>query len=318
MVLIAAGFIGIPVSLGMKSDEQVEKFLNKPGVIETFEQSNASKNAKTTTAKSAIERQAESFAKYLNPPAPKEPARQRPSKSNTRLEAIRPKTVNAKFKLLGTSFHSSDPVLSLALIDEPGKGKHWVRQSDEVGHLVIDQIKNGVVVIKDGSRTYDMAIEKPKRLNLLKGSGDKDSPELSTSSSGASKVEGIRARYLEKTKADSANNIPAPQKPELVQQNNGDRQKEFIETVKAFSDLLSQSRQDSEENADNGLSSILSNLEQMRLKAAEAKKLEVLGKNLDKSARDPNSSGSTIKTKHAPSRNRPRPNRRRRSSPSSK
>ena len=319
MALIAVGFILMPLTMGMRSDGKVEEFLNKPGVIETFEKSNVSKNAKTTTAKSAIERQAESFAKYLNPPEPKQPSRQRTNKTSPRAQAVRPKTVNAKFKLVGTSFHSSNPSLSLALIDEPGKGKHWVRQSDKVGHLVIEEIKNGVVVIKDGTRTYDMAAQKPKRLNLLKGATDQQTQDTSGGFSGKPKVEGIRSRYLEKINANSEQKPQTLLNPEIAQQTPAeDRQKEFFNQIKAFSDLLNQNRKDSEENTDNAFSNVLSNLEQMRLKAAEAKKLDVLGEKLDKKTRDPNFGHSTIKNRPAPSRNRPRPQRRRRSSPSSK
>jgi hypothetical protein len=314
MLLIAAGFIVIPVTMGMRSDGRVEEFLNKPGVIETFEKSNVSKNAKTTTAKSAIERQAESFAKYLNPPAPKQSSRPKTTKTSPRTQAVRPKTVNAKFELVGTSFHSSNPSLSLALIDEPGKGKHWVKQSDKVGHLVIEEIKNGVVVIKDGTRTYDMAAQKPKRLNLLKGATDQQTQDTSGGFSGKPKVEGIRSRYLEKIDANTEKPLPSLD-TEIPQDTTVENtQQELFNTIKAFSELLNQDRQNSDENTDNALSNVLSNLEQMRLKAAEAKKLEMLGEKLDKSAGEPNSSVPTTKSRPTPSRNRPRPTRRRSSS----
>jgi hypothetical protein len=59
--------------------------------------------------------------------------------------------------------------LSLALIDEPGKGLHWVRQSSKVGHLLIEQIKDGLIVVKDGKGTFELEAEQKPEISLLEG-----------------------------------------------------------------------------------------------------------------------------------------------------
>jgi hypothetical protein len=59
--------------------------------------------------------------------------------------------------------------MSLALIDEPGKGLRWVKQSSEVGHLIIEQVKDGEIVVRDGQRTFELVAERPKKVSLLKG-----------------------------------------------------------------------------------------------------------------------------------------------------
>jgi hypothetical protein len=51
------------------------------------------------------------------------------------------------------------------LIDEPGKGKHWIRQSTTLNHLFIEQIKDGVVVVRNGETTFETKIE-PKKVVL--------------------------------------------------------------------------------------------------------------------------------------------------------
>jgi hypothetical protein len=83
-------------------------------------------------------------------------------------DEFRPKSVSAKFKLVGTSRHESQPEMSLALIDEPGKGLHWVRPSSKVGHLIIEQVRDGVVVVRDGASTFELVAERRERKSLIK------------------------------------------------------------------------------------------------------------------------------------------------------
>ena len=92
--------------------------------------------------------------------------------------------VTPKFKLIGTSFYALHPEMSLALIDEPGKGIRWVRQTSKIEHLVIDKVENGKIVIRDGQRTEELVAERPPVRSLIKGetplAGEQPQPTMET------------------------------------------------------------------------------------------------------------------------------------------
>lgn len=146
------------------SDDHIEEFLNSPGVIEKFEKT-VGKSRGGASQESPLVQQAGAFALYLNPPKPKTP---KTARGGTTGIPRGPK-VTPKFKVIGTSYYKGRPELSIALIDEPGKGLHWVRQSSEVGHLLIEQIKDGLIVVKDGKGTFEIMAEQEPETSLLEG-----------------------------------------------------------------------------------------------------------------------------------------------------
>lgn len=101
---------------------------------------------------------------YLNPPPPPTPIR-----DTIRPEPVRPVESPISFKLIGISYCTSNPELSLALIDETGKGLHWVKQSSKVEHVLIQEIKNDAVIVKDGERTISLVPEREPKISLIKG-----------------------------------------------------------------------------------------------------------------------------------------------------
>ncbi len=164
--IIAAILAGVlfvfPVVFGVRSDEQVQQLLSSPTVIDKFSKAKTDKTATNEDAARGgpLVKQAQSFALYLNPPESKI------SSANQRGGIPTPRgPIEAKFTLMGTSFFAAHPELSLAFIDEPGKGLRWVRQSSQIGHLVIEQIKDGLIVVRDGQRTYDIAVQKSPNLD---------------------------------------------------------------------------------------------------------------------------------------------------------
>ncbi len=121
-------FFVISVVFGAHSDEHIEKLLSSPGIIEKFKKT-VGKSRGDASQKSPLEEQAGVFALYLNPPKPKKLKIVKGSTTSiTREPAVTP-----KFKVIGTSYYKERPELSMALIDEPGKGLHWVRQSSNTG-----------------------------------------------------------------------------------------------------------------------------------------------------------------------------------------
>jgi hypothetical protein len=173
VAVLAVGVFVFPVVFGLRSDEEIEQFLNSPGAIEKFLQAEEGKAKSDKGRVSPLVVQAEDFALYLNPPAPP------PSKAVTAKKlpgepitpAIKPRGATPKFKVIATSFCGSSPELSLALIDEPGKGRHWVREGNMVSHLTIERIKDGVVIAKGIKESFESRVEpRPPRRSLLMGS----------------------------------------------------------------------------------------------------------------------------------------------------
>ena len=135
------------VVFGAGGDKDIEELLGEPGVIEKFNNSAGNKATRGTNEVSPLVQQAGAFALYLNPPKPK-PSRSVKGRPST---VKRAPSATPKFKVLGTSYYKGRPESSLAFIDEPGKGLHWVRQGSMVGHLLIQEVKDGIVVIKDNN-----------------------------------------------------------------------------------------------------------------------------------------------------------------------
>jgi hypothetical protein len=258
--LLAAGILIFPAVFGARGDKAIEEFLKSPGAIEKFQRARGDHQAEGEGQISPLVKQARAFALYLNPPAPKRPAISRPSRVRP---APRPKVTSAKFKLLGTSFYALHPDLSLALIDEVGKGIRWVRQSGRVGHLVIEQIKDGLVVVKDGERTFEVAVvERPKKVNLIKSS------------------------TLDKTDAKAARQVDPEERARLRAETTAALEEIIRELRASRADAESeQAGTEKDKEADAALEKFI---EAIRIDAEEAKKLNSLGRKLQNGGEEPN------------------------------
>ena len=170
-VVLAVFFFVFPAVFSVRSDEQVEQFLSFPGVIEKFNKAKGDSDKRSESQISPLVKEAQAFALYLNPP-PKPKKETRPIPKKTTPPKPRPQApVSPKFKLVGVSYYASHPELSLALIDEPGRGTRWVRQSSKVSHLIIEQVKDGLVVVRDGKRTFELKPKTQEEKSLvIKGS----------------------------------------------------------------------------------------------------------------------------------------------------
>jgi hypothetical protein len=172
MAIAAVFLLILPLAFGVRADPQVEEFLKTPGAVEKFTaKGSAGAKNEDESQKTPLVRQAADFAKYLNPPPPPPPPptqAQGPAPSQPPPAPMGP--VSAKFDLVATSFFASNPAMSLALIDQPGKGRYWVKQGGAVDHLTIDKITDGSITIKEGQRTSEMTVKSSKELwrGLLK------------------------------------------------------------------------------------------------------------------------------------------------------
>ena len=165
VALILAGLLFVFVIVGLfgnQNDKRIEEILSSPSVKEQF---------KKTITKSAeneallLLEQAEIFARHLD-------GRQKPQETVTEKEtqSISPQkpTFPLHFKVLGTSYWKANPEMSLVLIDEPGKGRYWARQSNIVGRFLIEQVKDGFVIASKDGEVFEFIIEQRADMNPIK------------------------------------------------------------------------------------------------------------------------------------------------------
>jgi hypothetical protein len=170
--LCAVASVVFVVVLGIQDDQQIEKFINAAGAIEQF-RTGVKTTDETTDKVSPLLKHARAFGLRINPPPPPKPKKPKaPSKpqvaKKTTPDRPKPKApVSAKFKLLATCRYEQQPARSLALLDMPVKGIKWYRQGDDVGHLKIQEVKDGSVVCSDGQELF-VPVSSKKTKTLLK------------------------------------------------------------------------------------------------------------------------------------------------------
>ncbi len=275
-VVLAVVFFVLPAVFGFRGDKQIEQFLNSAGVIEGFREARGDKVEDERQEISPLVKQAEAFALYLNPP-PKPKAKSSVSRSKPSPRG----SVSPKFKLVGTSRYALHPELSLALIDEPGKGLRWIRQFSKVGHLIIEQVKDGLVVVRDGQNTFELVAERPEKRSLLKANsssggritGNKP-PGIDAEVQMSAEEEAALAKETEAANEKILAELDAMQaEPEAVQTDV-----EVGETDSgAKVEKIAAARRRS-----------ISDLETMRISAREARGLGRLGRRLKNIQREPN------------------------------
>ena len=167
-VVLSLVFFTFSVVFGLAGDEKIARLLKLPSAVEEFEKQ-GKKVGKTKSQASPLTAQAKAFASYLNmkPPVPKTQKNTKKSPISI-AKAIRPP---GKFKLLGTCVNKANPSFSMALIELPNKNKKWVRQSSKVEHSIIEEIKEGLIVVRSGEKLEEFVLpERPDKLIYLKKS----------------------------------------------------------------------------------------------------------------------------------------------------
>lgn len=168
VVVLAVASATFPIFFAGGGDKETEDLLNTPSPIEKFRQAK-DKGSSGKDQVSPLVEQAKKFALYLNPPKPVKARAKTVAGKLAQRSIPKPKSpVSTKFKLIATSYYASHPELSLALIDEPGKGYRWVRQSGKIGHLVLTEVENGRVVVSDGKNRSELIAERLPKISLLK------------------------------------------------------------------------------------------------------------------------------------------------------
>ena len=265
--ILAGVFFVFPVVYGVRSDESVDEFLSLPSVREKFEDVADSKAKTGESRVSPLVEQAEAFALYLNP-----------LKTTVQKTSIGPKTtissrvsVTPKFKVFGTSYCAGNPELSQALIDEPGRGRHWVRQSGKVGHLLIEQVKDGLIVVKSSDKTFEIPVEQKPETGIF----NRSSP-VSTKTGSLS-----RARPSLPSSGKITAGITRPISTPRKLGKSGDNEEKMGELVNRLKDLQRDSMSDktasglSSEERSARIAELISKFKSTRVSAEEAKKGKV-------------------------------------------
>jgi hypothetical protein len=175
--------------------KQALEYIKTPGAVEQFKKQKKSPSSDSSDTPPLVQ-EAEKFSLYLNPPEPKPQPQPRNNQKTSprRSPAIpnvtkKPQRSSVKFDLLGTSHFPAEPKLSFALIDMPGKGLRWVQQSSKVGHLTVQQIKDGSIIVKDNSKTEEVFVPQPEKTNLLKNKDRQSQPQGGSSYSSTESVQ---------------------------------------------------------------------------------------------------------------------------------
>lgn len=150
------GFVG---AFGLKGDPEAEKLIAEPSFVDQLKEVITVARADSDEM-SPLVREAQLFAKRINPPPPPKPpvvkknATETVSKSDP-IKAIEPRTPHrssAKFEVIATCTYEDDPDKSMALLKLPAKGLKWVRVNEHVEHLVVAEVTDGSVVMSDNGR----------------------------------------------------------------------------------------------------------------------------------------------------------------------
>jgi hypothetical protein len=300
--LLVVIIVALPVVLGANnSGAKNKKSYDVQSVVERFKKNRGERAKKDTDQKPPLVKEAEDFALYLNPPKPEPKAEivKPPAPRKTAaLPPVQSVSRTAKFNLIATCVHESNPALSVALIDAPGGDRRWVRPSDVVGHLIIKEIKEGSVIINDGARTYPLdMVARPVETSLVVGKSTTGASKLPTDSSpvltngiGFEREALIEERISAAKRSDESVRNQQSSEPVI----SAEEQEIFDKFIEELDGILAgpfedeASREKSFMETDALMEKYFSELENMRIGGKEAQKLDDLGKKLDSEKKDPN------------------------------
>jgi hypothetical protein len=147
-----------------------------------------------------------------------------------------------------------------------------------VGHLIIEQVKDGLVVVRDGQRTFELAAERPEKRGLVKGSSSPIRARPALSALDRPDVPGIH-------RVPAGRRIP-PRSPEdsakAAEEEEAEREKMLAELEAMLADIeagRSGSEGDKEQAAEE-IEGFISDIKAMRVNAEEAENLDRLGRRL--------------------------------------
>jgi hypothetical protein len=134
-------------------------------IAERFQKNRGAGGRNSQDVISPLVKQATAYALYLTPPKPPAPKKSaRPSIHKQPLH--RSVGTTPKFRLLSTTYYRSSPGKSLALVSEPGKGDHWIKKGERLGHFVLERVEKGAIVYRDGNQLREMKVAMSGKVQL--------------------------------------------------------------------------------------------------------------------------------------------------------
>lgn len=161
LAVILAGVLFVSsIVFGAHEDKQIEEFLKSPGAKDQFLKGGNQPLRASGEKSSPLVDEAGRFAEFLNPTLPPPPKITLPADIKVaETPPPPPPPPTAKYKLYGTVVSESNPEMSIALIDEPGKGLYFVRQGTVIMGTTIEKILDGKISIKDSRGEVEMTVE---------------------------------------------------------------------------------------------------------------------------------------------------------------
>ena len=158
--LICVALVGFVGAFGLKGDPDIEKFIAEPSFVDALKKGNST--AKTGSDEmSPLVREAQLFAKRINPPPVKRDIR-RPTPPPPGTVVITPPppppptAPTAKFDVIAMCRYEDNPDKSMALLKLRAKGLKWVRVGENVEHLVVAEITDDGVIMSDNGRRQNL------------------------------------------------------------------------------------------------------------------------------------------------------------------
>jgi len=125
LLTVTAGAMAVARWLGLRPDPRMAQVLAAPSALEQWAgRSEQEGGGKAKELKPLLVAQAEAFALCLNPPKP--PQRTAPaSRPRTARSEVKPAAAPPPLRLMGISYHRSNPAESRALVGAPDGGCRW-------------------------------------------------------------------------------------------------------------------------------------------------------------------------------------------------
>jgi hypothetical protein len=193
LAIAAVVLLILPVVYGVRKDPKIDDFLKKPGVVEKFTTAGGQNTTKKDIEKNPLIAMATEYSDKLNPPPPPPPKTPTGGPVTPVNQPPAPQVpVAAKFDLVATSYYAANPEKSFVLIDEAGKGLHWVKQGSTIGHVTIEKVKDGTIVLRDGARTFEMTVKVKETWRSLLKNPPPSTRAVSTSVSPATAIPAVQ------------------------------------------------------------------------------------------------------------------------------
>ena len=263
-------------SFSTGNDEELNRILSAPGVVDKFKESQGDKTQKGPGVVSPLVTAAETFAAIINPP-PAEATGPTPIQPGTRIPSrpVGPPATSAKFDLLGTSYSAAHPEESLAYIRlQDRKTYRWVRRGEEIGHLLVKEINRDSIVCWDGQGDVPMLVPESRDTSSLletaAGSATPSNPGLPPS------AEDRITGYLKDRPIVSSGPVGSTPKAPPSAAMTEDEQA-------ALGRLVEQIKESGAQSEDRAamVNKLISEYRSSRVSPEEAEKVEDLGKELN-------------------------------------